>query len=42
MSNVWRAVAVLKQHAIEAERLAAAQREADRQKDMEMRQILLD
>lgn len=42
VSSVWRALAVLRERSIEAERLAAAEREAQHQKELEMRQILLD
>ncbi|MDI7775252.1 MCP four helix bundle domain-containing protein [Asticcacaulis sp. EMRT-3] len=42
VSSVWQALAVLKARAIEAERLAAAQREAEHQEEMKLREILLD
>ncbi len=42
ISTVWRALNVLKDRAIEAERLAAAQREAEHQKEIELRQLILD
>ena len=42
ISTVWRALNVLKDRAIEAERLAALQREVERQKEIELRQLILD
>jgi methyl-accepting chemotaxis protein len=42
ISTVWRALNVLKDRAIEAERLAAMQREAEHQKEIELRQLILD
>jgi methyl-accepting chemotaxis protein len=42
ISTVWRALNVLKDRAIEAERLAALQREAEHQKEIELRQLILD
>ncbi|ESQ83564.1 hypothetical protein AEAC466_12880 [Asticcacaulis sp. AC466] len=42
VASVWRALAVLKTRAIEAERLAAAQREAEQREEMKLREILLD
>jgi methyl-accepting chemotaxis protein len=42
VAGVWRALRVLKDHAIEAERLAREQREAERQNEMKLREILLD
>ncbi|MDV6332547.1 MCP four helix bundle domain-containing protein [Asticcacaulis sp. 201] len=42
VASVWRALAVLKERAIEAERLAAAQREAEHREEMKLREILLD
>jgi len=42
ISTVWRALNVLKDRAIEAERLAAQQREAEHQKEIELRQLILD
>lgn len=42
ISTVWRALNVLKERALEAERLAALQREAEHQKEIELRQLILD
>jgi methyl-accepting chemotaxis protein len=42
VASVWRALSILKDHAIEAERLAREQREAERQNEMKLREILLD
>lgn len=42
MSNVWRALVVLKERSVEAERLAAAKREAEHQEERKLREILLD
>ncbi|HWU49322.1 MAG TPA: HAMP domain-containing protein [Asticcacaulis sp.] len=42
VSHVWQALAVLKARAQEAERLAAAQREAELREEMKLREILLD
>jgi methyl-accepting chemotaxis protein len=42
ISTVWRALNVLKERAIEAERLAIQQREAEHQKEIELRQLILD
>ena len=42
VASVWKALDVLKTRAIEAEKAAAAQREAERQQERELRQILLD
>jgi methyl-accepting chemotaxis protein len=42
VASVWRALGILKNHAIEAERLAREQREAERQNEMKLREILLD
>jgi len=42
VASVWRALAVLKERAIEAERLATAQREAEHQNELKLREILLD
>ncbi|HVZ29570.1 MAG TPA: MCP four helix bundle domain-containing protein [Asticcacaulis sp.] len=42
VAGVWRALRILKDHAIEAERLAREQREAERQNEMKLREILLD
>ena len=42
VSNVWRALAVLKERSVEAERLAAAKREAEHQEELKLREILLD
>ncbi len=42
MSNVWRALTVLKERSLEAERLAAAKREAEHQEELKLREILLD
>ena len=42
VSNVWRALAVLKERAVEAERLANAQREAERQAELKLRELVLD
>ncbi len=42
VASVWRALRVLKDHAIEAERLAREQRETERQNEMKLREILLD
>jgi methyl-accepting chemotaxis protein len=42
VSHVWQALAVLKARAQEAERLAAAQREAEHREEMKLREILLD
>ena len=42
ISTVWRALNVLKDRAIEAERLSALQRQAELQKEIELRQLILD
>lgn len=42
ISEVWRALAVLRDHAIAAEQLAHAQREAEKQEELKLREILLD
>ncbi|WP_349320255.1 MCP four helix bundle domain-containing protein [Asticcacaulis sp. MM231] len=42
VSSVWRALAVLKERAIEAEQLSAAKAQADREKELKLREILLD
>lgn len=42
ISTVWRALNVLKDRAIEAERLAVLQREAEHQKEIELRHLILD
>lgn len=42
VAGVWRALRILKDHAIEAERLAREQRDAERQSEMKLREILLD
>jgi methyl-accepting chemotaxis protein len=42
VSNVWQALAVLKERAVEAERLANAQREAERQAELKLRELVLD
>jgi methyl-accepting chemotaxis protein len=42
ISTVWRALNVLKDRAIEAERLAILQREAEHQREIELRQLILD
>lgn len=42
VAGVWQALKVLKERSIEAERLAAAQRDAERLHERELRQILLD
>ncbi len=42
VSSVWRALAVLKERAIEAERLAAAKAAEDHEKELKLREILLD
>jgi len=42
ISTVWRALNVLKDRALEAERLAILQREAEHQKEIELRQLILD
>ncbi|EGF90929.1 HAMP domain protein [Asticcacaulis biprosthecium C19] len=42
ISTVWQALAVLKERAIEHERLTQAQREAERQDELKLREILLD
>ncbi len=42
VSSVWRALAVLKERAQEAERLAAARAEAEHEKELKLREILLD
>ena len=42
ISKVWRAVAVLREQGIEHERLASAQREAERLEELKLREILLD
>lgn len=42
VSGVWQALAVLKERAIEAERLARAQRDAERQAELKMRELVLD
>ena len=42
VSSVWRALAVLKERSLEAERLAAAKREAEHQEELKLREILLD
>ncbi len=42
VSSVWRALSVLKQRAIEAERLAAAEREAEHQRELKLRELVLD
>ena len=42
VSSVWRALAVLKERAQEAERLAAARAEAEHEKEQKLREILLD
>lgn len=42
VSSVWRALAVLKERAQEAERLAAAKAAEEHEKEMKLREILLD
>jgi len=42
VSSVWRALAVLKERAQEAERLAAAKAAEEQEKEMKLREILLD
>jgi len=42
VSTVWRALAALKERAIEHERLTQAEREAERQDELKLREILLD
>jgi len=42
VSSVWRALCVLKQRAMEAERLAAAEREAEHQRELKLRELVLD
>nr|WP_155847508.1 MCP four helix bundle domain-containing protein [Asticcacaulis benevestitus] len=42
VSSVWRALAVLKERAIEAEQLAAAKAQAEHEKELKLREILLD
>lgn len=42
VARVWRAIHILREKSKEAERLAAEQAEAARQKEMELRQIVLD
>lgn len=42
VANVWQALAVLKERAVEAERLANAQREAERQAELKLRELVLD
>ncbi|MEM9965370.1 MAG: MCP four helix bundle domain-containing protein [Asticcacaulis sp.] len=42
VARVWRAIYVLREKSKEAERLAAEQAEANRRKEMELRQIMLD
>ncbi|UDF02908.1 HAMP domain-containing protein [Asticcacaulis sp. AND118] len=42
MADVWRALARLKAHAIEAEKIVEAQRETERQQALEARQLILD
>ena len=42
VSSVWQALAILKERAQAAEKMAAAQREAEHKKEIEMRQLLLD
>ena len=42
ISTVWRALGVLKDRAIAAERMAALQREAEHQKEIELRELILD
>ncbi|WP_140985773.1 MCP four helix bundle domain-containing protein [Asticcacaulis tiandongensis] len=42
VARVWRAIYVLREKSKEAERLAAEQAEANRLKEMELRQIMLD
>ena len=42
VSSVWRALAVLKERAQEAERLAAAKAAEDQEKELKLREILLD
>ena len=42
VAGVWQALKILRQRSIDAERLAAQQREAERMQEREMRQILLD
>lgn len=42
VASVWKALAVLKERAIEAERLAAAQREAEHQAELKLRELVLD
>ncbi len=42
VSSVWQALAVLKERSVEAERLAAAKREAEHREELKLREILLD
>lgn len=42
VAELWRAIARLKAHAIEAEKIVAAQREAERLQALEARQLILD
>ncbi len=42
VSSVWQALTVLRQRAIEAERLAAAEREAEHQRELKLRELVLD
>jgi len=42
VSSVWRALAVLKERAMEAERLAAAKAAEEHEKELKLREILLD
>lgn len=42
IASLWRAVSVLKERAQEAERLASAQRDAERREELKLREILLD
>lgn len=42
VASVWQALAVLKERAVEAERLARAQREAERLAELKLRELVLD
>ncbi|MGA9657789.1 MAG: HAMP domain-containing protein [Asticcacaulis sp.] len=42
VASVWQALAILKERSIEAEQLAAAKAKADHEKEMKLREIMLD
>jgi methyl-accepting chemotaxis protein len=42
VSSVWQALAILKERALEAERLASLQRESERQAELKLRELVLD